>query len=464
MPSAGYSKYQKIVSLSVDLVLINIAFFMGYLLRFNQMISFDRYEVTTLLLIFNFAWWLIITQTSFLISVRGTKLDKKLLRCLRNILIHLAIVYLAFVFLRFYGMSRLMLLLVFAFEVILLIAWRVVYFKLINWYRRAGYNFRNTVIIGTNKNAMEVYRIITENKSYGFRFHAFFDLPEHLEKIKECPVYPIDQFEKFAEEHAIDEVFCTLSGDILPLVSQIIGFCETHVIRLKLIPDFRPYIKRKVTIDFLDNIPLVLLRTEPLQSTASRLIKRVFDIVFALLVILFVLSWLLPLVALIIKLESKGPVFFIQERTGRNNETFRIIKFRSMHQSEDAHEKQATKDDARITFLGRFLRKSNIDELPQFFNVLKGDMSVVGPRPHMLKHTQQYSEIIGKYMVRHFVKPGITGWAQVNGYRGETTNPMLMEKRVEFDVWYLENWTFMLDIYIIFRTIGNMLKGEENAG
>jgi putative colanic acid biosynthesis UDP-glucose lipid carrier transferase len=185
--------------------------------------------------------------------------------------------------------------------------------------------------------------------------------------------------------------------------------------------------------------------------------------VFSGAVMLFILSWLIPLLALLVKLESRGPVFFVQHRTGRNNETFRCLKFRSMYVNNDANSKQATRNDRRFTKIGRILRKTNLDEMPQFFNVFMGDMSIVGPRPHMLKHTEEYSAIIQKYMIRHFLKPGITGWAQVNGYRGEITDELHLRKRIEHDIWYMENWSVYLDLRIIFLTVFNTIKGDKNA-
>jgi len=176
-----------------------------------------------------------------------------------------------------------------------------------------------------------------------------------------------------------------------------------------------------------------------------------------------VFTWLMPLMAILIKVNSRGPVFFRQQRSGKGNNVFTCLKFRTMRVNAEADELQATKGDVRITGMGRFLRKTNLDELPQFFNVLLGHMSVVGPRPHMLRHTEQYAALIDQFMVRHLIKPGITGWAQVHGFRGETSDTYKMEKRVEYDVWYIENWSLLLDLKIIVLTLGNMLKGEENA-
>jgi putative colanic acid biosynthesis UDP-glucose lipid carrier transferase len=205
------------------------------------------------------------------------------------------------------------------------------------------------------------------------------------------------------------------------------------------------------------------LRSEPLDDVGNRLNKRLFDIVVSSLVTILILSWMVPLLGLLIKLESRGPIFFVQKRSGKDNKPFGCLKFRSMRVNADADKVQAVRNDARITRLGRFLRKTNLDEFPQFLNVLMGDMSVVGPRPHMLKHTDDYSKLINQYMVRQFLKPGITGWAQVNGYRGETKTVDQMKARVEYDLWYMENWSVWLDTRIMFLTVYNIFKGEENA-
>jgi putative colanic acid biosynthesis UDP-glucose lipid carrier transferase len=176
-----------------------------------------------------------------------------------------------------------------------------------------------------------------------------------------------------------------------------------------------------------------------------------------------ILSWLIPLIGLLVKLESKGPVFFTQRRSGKNNRSFWCLKFRSMRQNTNADTQQASRYDGRVTRIGRFLRRTSLDEFPQFINVLRGDMTVVGPRPHMLKHTDEYSRLIGQYMVRQFLKPGITGWAQVNGYRGETHAVLQMQRRVEHDLWYMENWSLYLDIKIMAMTVFNTVRGERNA-
>ena len=216
-------------------------------------------------------------------------------------------------------------------------------------------------------------------------------------------------------------------------------------------------------IDYLKEMVVISMRNEPLEDLGNRIRKRLFDIFVSSMVVIFIFSWLFPIISLLIWFESKGPIFFKQSRSGKENKGFSCLKFRSMRVNDKANEEQATKDDTRVTRIGKILRRTSLDEFPQFLNVLKGDMSVVGPRPHMLKHTDSYSRIIGQYMVRQLLKPGITGWAQIKGFRGETKTPDQMQKRVEHDLWYMENWSLMLDLKIIFITVLNTMKGEENA-
>jgi putative colanic acid biosynthesis UDP-glucose lipid carrier transferase len=210
-------------------------------------------------------------------------------------------------------------------------------------------------------------------------------------------------------------------------------------------------------------MPVLSARTEPLEIKINQVLKRISDILISLFIIIFLFSWVLPLMAILIKINSKGPVFFRQLRSGKNNEPFYCIKFRSMVLNDEADSRQATKNDLRITKIGAFMRRNSIDELPQFINVLVGDMSVVGPRPHMLQHTAAYAALIDQFMVRHFVLPGITGWAQIKGFRGETSDHKAMRERVEADIWYLENWSLFLDLKILFLTAWHVIIGSKNA-
>lgn len=271
---------------------------------------------------------------------------------------------------------------------------------------------------------------------------------------------------KFSEASAagVQDVYVAVAPNRMTEVSALVDEADRQCIRLKFIPDLGGSLASPYTIDYLGGeFPIITLRVEPLEEMKNRFKKRLFDLVFSSLVIIFILSWLYPLMAILIKWESRGPVLFKQLRSGRNDTPFWCYKFRSMTVNSDSDHLQATKNDARITKIGAFLRRTSLDEMPQFLNVFLGNMSVVGPRPHMLKHTEEYKKIISKFMVRHFLKPGITGWAQVNGFRGETRLLEDMDNRVKYDIYYLENWTTALDVRIIFMTIINAIRGEENA-
>ena len=235
------------------------------------------------------------------------------------------------------------------------------------------------------------------------------------------------------------------------------------MIRFYIVPELYHDVKKSMVMEVMESIPLLTIRREPLQSLYNRFLKRAFDIVFSLGVLLTIFPILYIVVGTLIKLSSPGPILFRQKRTGLYGRDFECYKFRTMRVNAEADTRQAVKDDPRKTRIGDFLRRTSLDEFPQFINVLLGDMSVVGPRPHMLRHTEQYSALIDKYMVRHLVKPGITGWAQVTGYRGETRTLEQMEGRVKRDVWYIENWSFFLDLKIIVVTLLNVFHGEQNA-
>jgi putative colanic acid biosynthesis UDP-glucose lipid carrier transferase len=238
---------------------------------------------------------------------------------------------------------------------------------------------------------------------------------------------------------------------------------EKECIRFRIVPNLSVFITRDVHIEYFGELPILSLRKEPLDDVGNRIKKRALDIVISLCVTVFILSWLIPIIGLLILLESGRPIFFRQLRTGKDKKPFYCWKFRSMKSNKDADLKQATRNDDRITPLGKFLRKTSLDEFPQFLNVLRGEMSLVGPRPHMIKHTTDYSKLVEDYMVRQFIKPGITGWAQINGYRGEITNPEQIKMRVNKDLWYLENWTLWLDIRILFLTLYYIFKGDNRA-
>ena len=344
--------------------------------------------------------------------------------------------------------------------------WRILSRISVKIYRKSGGNYRNVIILGAGSVAKETYETISQNLISGYRFLGFFDDREPKDYKVDANLVKgsLADVEEYSQNNNIDEIICALPAGDDRKALPILHFAENHLIRFYIIPDFKRFIKKSVSLSTLgENIPVVSLREEPLRRTTNKLLKRCFDIVSSLGFLLTFFPIIFIIIAPIIKLTSKGPIFFKQKRTGENGEEFSCLKFRTMNVNKDADRVQATQNDSRVTPIGAFLRKTNLDETPQFLNVLYGNMSIVGPRPHMLQHTEVYSRLIDKYMVRHYIKPGITGWAQVTGYRGETKDLSEMEGRVKQDVWYIENWTFWLDIKIIFLTAYNMIKGEEKA-
>ncbi|MFC4164301.1 exopolysaccharide biosynthesis polyprenyl glycosylphosphotransferase [Epilithonimonas zeae] len=317
----------------------------------------------------------------------------------------------------------------------------------------------STVIVGESNYSKLLMSDRRLRRSLGIRSSYTYD----KDNCKEKNIGDINQLFSDLETVKINNIiFCDDKIDI-DLYEKIVDIAEHKMIRIYMVPEFKNSHLGSYYVDVIHEMPFLKLIKEPLSNPKKQLLKRSFDILFSLFVIVFLLSWLMPIIALIIKLESKGPVFFLQKRSGLKNKPFDCVKFRSMAVNEIADLQIAKKNDSRITKFGAFMRKTSIDELPQFINVFLGDMSVVGPRPHMLSQTEQYSKITKKYMTRHIVKPGITGWAQVMGSRGEIFSDRDMERRIEKDIWYIQHWSFFLDLKIIFLTFYNIVKGDEQA-
>ena len=457
----GYSRYFWFIHFLGDIILINFAFLCSYFYKFGSLISDDRY--TFLLLIFNFIWMF----TAFILDLyaikRISRIDRILLNLLKagfiNVFVLAAILFSLNDDSPF---SREHLYYTYAGVFSLVLFWRYTSVKLIYLYRRYGYNYDRVIIIGGGEVAKGLNDYFFSDNILGFKLLGIFS-DISLSFNTNVNIGNLSEIKQFALDNEIDEIYYTRALTNTEEIKDLVDFSDQNLIRFKVIPDFSGFPLRRVNIDFFDNVPVLSFRKEPLKDNINRLLKRVFDIVFSSLVILLILSWLYPLLAFLIKISSKGPILFKQKRSGLDNNEFVCLKFRSMKINSDSDSKQATKDDNRVTKVGSFLRKSSLDEFPQFFNVLKGDMSIVGPRPHMIAHTDQYSALIKKYMVRQLVKPGITGAAQVRGFRGETKELIEMEGRVKWDVWYIENWSLLLDINIILRTVFNIFKKDEKA-
>lgn len=332
----------------------------------------------------------------------------------------------------------------------------------IKQYRRKGRNFSRAVIVGTNPTAQRLMQELSSDNGFGYKFMGFFDDEKRPDTPQEMYRGPISLLDDFVREHQINEIFCTLPGENADALSRTLAVADANVAQYYYVPPISRYINRNFEMYALGSVPVMSIRHNPLMRMRNRVLKRSFDILFSTVAMVLFPIVLIP-VAIAIKISSPGPVFFKQKRTGYKGKEFTCYKFRTMRVNAQADSLQATEHDPRKTKVGDFMRRTNIDELPQFINVFLGNMSVVGPRPHMLKHTEEYSILIDKYMVRHLIKPGITGWAQVNGLRGQTDQLWQMEQRVEHDVWYIEHWSFLLDLKIIVRTVINAIHGEKNA-
>lgn len=366
-------------------------------------------------------------------------------------------------FYRKFELSRLFIILSLGIFGIGLMVNRFAYLIIREYFKESQLFKKRVLILGYNNVAKELAKKL--EKTINNKIVGFIEDPANVRELSNYPIVgTLNQTMEICKQIEINQIFSTLSPEQNKDIYSLIQEAESRFITFKIIPDISTlFINKKVHVEFYENMLMLSLRGEPLEDVGNRLKKRVMDVVISSFVLIFILSWMIPLVGLLIYLESPGPIFFSQWRTGKNNKSFKLLKFRSMKINKDADTLQARKNDNRVTKFGRFIRKTSIDELPQFINVLKGEMSVIGPRPHMLKHTEDYSKIVDQYMIRQFVKPGISGWAQVNGFRGEIHGNEEIIGRVECDIWYAENWSLWLDVRIMFLTIFSVLKGEKNA-
>jgi putative colanic acid biosynthesis UDP-glucose lipid carrier transferase len=340
---------------------------------------------------------------------------------------------------------------------------RFLYLGIKKYFKNSHYLMKKVIILGYNDTAKKLAKYFEED-GINTQLLGFIEDDKNVHELSHYPIITdVSKALQVAKEFDVTEIFSTITPEQNTDIYNLMYQSEKECIRFKIVPNLSVFITRDVHIEYFGELPILSLRSEPLDDVGNRIKKRVLDIVVSFLVIVFILSWLVPILGLLIFLESGGPIFFSQLRTGKNKKPFYCYKFRSMKINKDADAKQATLGDSRVTRIGRFIRRTSLDEFPQFVNVFKGEMSLVGPRPHMLKHTTDYSKLIDEYMIRQFLKPGITGWAQVNGYRGEITNPEQIQMRVNKDLWYLENWTLWLDIQILFLTIYQVFRGDKNA-
>lgn len=460
-----FNKVIKFIIIIGDLCIMNIIFIALYYALDNHTLG-DTFvnSLPQLLVLANLVYITCNYSQGVILHERIVRPERIIIRAMRNAFFH-AVVFTSLVSLADFGSlsARFFLLFYFSFTACL-IAYRLTGRQIIKLYRRTGGNSRTVILIGGGENMAELYHEMTGDPTSGFRVIGYFaEKPSALYPNRFPYLGTPDKTLPYLRSNKAEHVYCGLSSSFSQEILSIANYCENHLIHFFSVPNIRSYLKRRMHLEMMGNVPILYIRREPLAQLENRLLKRLFDVLFSLTFLCTLFPILYIIVGAAIKITSPGPVFFKQKRSGESGKEFLCYKFRSMRVNSNSDTIQATPDDPRKTRLGKFLRKSNIDEFPQFINVLMGNMSIVGPRPHMLKHTREYSQLIDKYMVRHLVKPGITGWAQINGFRGETKELWQMKGRVERDIWYLEHWNFMLDIYIIYKTVRNILKGEKEA-
>ncbi len=458
-----FDRYLQITLIALDIILLNLVFFLCQVI-FSESIHYNTSDAYFRYLTFANSSWLLL---SFFLRIYALsnilKFENFTKRTIQAYLVWIILVLFYLFFYREISISRLFILCTTGgFGVVLLLN-RFIYLGIFRYFRNSDLLIKKVLILGYNDTAKRLTNYF-EQDGLNMQILGYIEDDDKISELSHYPVLAnISETLRIAKEMEVEEIFSTITPEQNKSIYDLMYQSEKECIRFRIVPNLSIFITREVHIEYFGDLPVLSLRKEPLDDVGNRIKKRALDVTASLLITIFILSWMIPIIGLVIFLESGRPIFFKQLRTGKNKKPFYCRKFRSMKSNKEADLKQATRHDNRVTSFGKFLRKSSIDEFPQFINVLRGEMSLVGPRPHMLKHTTDYSKVVDEYMVRQFIKPGITGWAQINGYRGEITNPEQIKMRVNKDLWYLENWTLWLDIKILFLTVYYIFKGDTRA-
>ena len=450
-PAGRYSKYIRPISISFDLLVIT--FLSLYFFR-DLGLNNPLYTVYQLI-----AWGFVAFFSKFYEVYRFTTPVEIITKLVKQGILFLLVVIAFFPFDKTALFSGRAIAIFMSCSFILISGFKYILFYYLRKYRLVtGSNYRNAVIIGYTPEAIKLKELFETRNEFGYRFLGYFSDKKSNAHI----TGKVDQIKEFVLLHKVDEIYCSLNEISDEQLKDLVEFTDEYRKTIKFIPDSKAIFSKNLKIDYYEFFPVLSLQRTLLHDPITKVFKRLFDIIFSLFVLVFLLSWLVPFLAILIKLESRGPIFFKQGRPGIEEKEFFCFKFRSMKINKTT-EQEASKNDPRVTRIGRFIRKTSIDEMPQFLNVLMGDMSVVGPRPHLWSQNKAYGNKIKKYMVRHYVKPGITGLAQVRGFRGEIESDEDMINRIKYDVFYIENWSLILDLKIIAQTVINIFKGEEKA-
>ena len=465
MKSKGrYGQFVRWIFSMIDLIIVNLAYFVVMMWSgIDSQVSSQLYG-RPMWLVLNVAMVVCIYFFSEVHERRVIYADKVVGQALKLVLTHAGIFITLSTFLGAYDEASWRQVLAFyAIFFLALATWWVLSRQLVKLYRNQGFNFKRIIVIGGGTVGVRLINEMLGDQGYGYHIVGFFDNNPKARSASAAYQGTLDDVEQFVKTHQVDEMFCAVPDiEDNQNVSRMIRIADNNAVDFYYVPQFGRTVTRQFELQSVGDVPILAVHPYPLKNPINRMVKRAFDLLFSTAMLILSPLVVIP-VAIGIKLSSPGPIFFVQKRTGYRGQAFNCYKFRTMRINTDSDTLQATKDDPRVTRFGNFLRRTSIDELPQFYNVWLGEMSIVGPRPHMVAQTEMYSELIDKYMLRHTIKPGITGWAQVRGYRGQTEELWQMEKRVEYDVWYAENWSFFLDLKIIVRTVWNAIKGEANA-
>ena len=447
-----------------DLLLLNLAFLLSAIVAQSWEILLDRNYMFFLLIGLNLLWIVSSNYFNFYDDFHSRNFPVQFVNIFKCTVLQI-LVTVFFIFLAKEDLFTRYFIVYYSLLLIVLVCIRVILFrKILKYLRRKGKNIRNLLIFGDGENAENFEQMILKNPDFGY------NLKQTLKLQKEAPPELIkEQIESSINSLNADEVVIAFSDASRKLIEGIVKICDKHAVKVHIIPDYLSFVSNRFQLTSFGDFPIITARREPLEEVQWRFVKRTFDFIFSLLVSVFILGWMIPLIFILSRFFSKGSVIFVQKRIGTKNKMFNCYKFRTMLPETETVEKfkSVVANDLHITKFGGLLRKSNLDELPQFLNVLKGEMSVVGPRPHAVPYDDLYGKVVDEIRLRHNVKPGITGWAQIHGLRGdvadEEENIKRAKKRIEYDIWYIENWSFTLDIQIILITIWKMLIGKTEG-
>ena len=458
-----FERYLQITLVVLDLVVLNMVYLLSQFF-FKDSINFQSLDAYVIYWVVYNSFWLVL---SFFLRTYATNttisFEAFTKRTIQVYLIWIIFIMFYLFFSRELVISRLFVFINIILVGLALLTNRFLYLGINKYFRNSDFLTKKVIILGYNETAKKLAKYFEED-GLNTELIGYVENEENISELSHYPILAdVKNTLQVAKKWNVQEIFSTITPEQNKEIYDLMHQSEKECIRFKIVPNLSIFITREVHIEYFGELPILSLRSDPLEDVGNRIKKRSLDVVVSLFTMIFILSWLIPLVGLLIFIESGFPIFFKQLRTGKNKKSFYCLKFRSMKSNQDADLKQATNNDARVTRIGRILRKTSLDEFPQFINVFRGEMSLVGPRPHMIKHTSDYSKVVDDYMVRQFIKPGITGWAQINGYRGEINNPEQIKMRVNKDLWYLENWSLWLDIQILFLTVYYIFRGDKNA-